>query len=103
VREAAEWFHKSAEQGCVIAQKNLGYLFEHGQGVPVDYPEAHKWYRLSAEKGDSLAKSAMKALAQIMTKKQLRESESRASAWQQSKGKTIQASAATDASGETLN
>jgi TPR repeat protein len=90
---AAEWFRQSAEQGYTTAQNNLGYLFEHGQGVPVDYSEAEKWYRLAAEKGDFRAKNAMETLAQVMTQKQLRESESRASAWQENMTKTIQASA----------
>jgi len=58
--------------------------------LPVDYPEAHKWYRIAAEQGNYLAKNAMKALAEIMTHKQLRESESRALAWKQ-KNKTIEA------------
>ena len=34
------------------AQNNLGYAFEHGQGVPQDYAEALKLYRRSAEQGD---------------------------------------------------
>jgi hypothetical protein len=91
-REAAEWFRKSAEQGYAIAQDNLAYLFEHGQGVPVDYPEAHKWYQLAAARGNSEGRQAMNILAQIMTPKQLREAESRASAWQQ-RNNSIEASA----------
>jgi TPR repeat protein len=72
-RQAAEWFLKSAEQECEIAQINLGYLLENGKGVPVDYPEAQKWYRLAMARGNARAEKAMTSLAAIMTQKQLRE------------------------------
>jgi len=29
----------------------LGLIYSKGQGVPQDYKEAVKWYRLSAEQG----------------------------------------------------
>ena len=32
-------------------QYNLGVMYDNGQGVPQDYKEAVKWYRLSAEQG----------------------------------------------------
>ena len=40
-----------AEQGDVQAQTYMGVLFERGQGIPQDYAEAEKWYRLAAEQG----------------------------------------------------
>ena len=40
-----------AEQGDRVAQYNLGYLYDQGRGVPQDYKEANKWYRLAAEQG----------------------------------------------------
>ena len=30
---------------------NLGIMYDNGQGVPQDYKEAVKWYRLAAEQG----------------------------------------------------
>jgi TPR repeat protein len=41
----------AAEQGHPAAQSNLGHQYNVGQGVPQDYAEAIKWFRLSAEKG----------------------------------------------------
>jgi TPR repeat protein len=35
-----------ADKGNADAQYNLGVLYEKGQGVPQDYAEAMKWYRL---------------------------------------------------------
>jgi TPR repeat protein len=40
-----------AEQGGAKAQYNLGQMYRDGQGVPQDYAEAVKWYRLAAEQG----------------------------------------------------
>ena len=39
----------AAEQGDAEAQFNLGEMYNEGKGVPLDYNEATKWYRLSAE------------------------------------------------------
>jgi hypothetical protein len=42
-----------AEQGNALAQFGLGYVYEHGQGVPHDFVQAAKWYRLAAEQGNA--------------------------------------------------
>jgi TPR repeat protein len=44
-----------AEQGDAVAQVNLGFMYEKGQGVPQDYAAAMSWYRRPAEQGDALA------------------------------------------------
>ena len=36
-------------------QFSLGNMYDEGQGVPQDYEEKLKWYRLSAEQGDAEA------------------------------------------------
>ena len=41
----------AAEQGNAEAQVNLGVMCHTGQGVPQDYAEAVKWWRLAAEQG----------------------------------------------------
>ncbi|CAN1510308.1 Sel1-like repeat [Paracoccaceae bacterium] len=46
-----------AEQGDMWAQKNLGIMYEYGQGVPQDYAEAVKWYRLAADQGHADAQT----------------------------------------------
>ena len=44
-----------ANQGDASAQFYLGAMYDTGQGVPQDYPEAVKWYRKAAEQGDAKA------------------------------------------------
>jgi TPR repeat protein len=40
-----------AEDGDAACQAGVAYLYEHGLGVPADYVEAVRWYRLAAEQG----------------------------------------------------
>src|ERR1035438_5254339 len=35
------------------AQVHLGLMYYQGQGVPQDYKEAMRWYRLAADQGDA--------------------------------------------------
>ena len=44
-----------AERGDASAQYNLGQMYRKGEGVPLNYKEAAKWYRLAAEQGDAEA------------------------------------------------
>lgn len=48
---AALWLHKSAEQGNIIAQVELGVVFDKMQ----DYAQALIWYRKAAEQGNTRA------------------------------------------------
>jgi uncharacterized protein len=51
-----------AEQGDADAQYNLGAMYGNGQGVPQDYKEAVKWFRLAAEQGFAIAQSNLGAM-----------------------------------------
>ena len=42
-------------QGQAEAQFNLGVSYKAGQGVPQDYAEAVRWYRLAAVQGNTNA------------------------------------------------
>lgn len=44
-----------AEQGMVDAQANIGWLYQAGLGVGVDYPKAREWYERAAAKGHAVA------------------------------------------------
>ena len=48
---------KDAESGDATAQFNLGVMYQSGQGVPQDYADAMKWYRLAADQGDEDAQN----------------------------------------------
>ncbi|MDA0313547.1 MAG: tetratricopeptide repeat protein [Gemmatimonadetes bacterium] len=44
-----------ASAGDVAAQNDLGLMYYNGEGVPQDYVEAVRWYRLAAEQGFAAA------------------------------------------------
>ncbi|EQD55121.1 Sel1 domain protein repeat-containing protein, partial [mine drainage metagenome] len=44
------------------AQYNLGNMYDHGHGVPQDYAEARKWWRLAAQQGYDVAQNNLGAM-----------------------------------------
>ncbi|KAF8920469.1 hypothetical protein BGZ58_004354, partial [Dissophora ornata] len=50
-----EWYLKAANQGNASAQYNLGFMYEHGKGVPQDYSKAMEWYLKAANQGHASA------------------------------------------------
>jgi hypothetical protein len=51
IAKALQVWRPMAEQGNAAAQFNLGLMYEKGDGVPVDYQMAAKWYHKSAVQG----------------------------------------------------
>jgi len=47
------WFKKSAEQGNVDAQANLGIMYKRGLGVPQNDDTAVFWLKKAAAQGDT--------------------------------------------------
>jgi len=60
--EATKWYRKSAEQGDVYAQNNLGWMYQNGLGVEKDKQQARYWYQKAAEQGHEEARQRLKAL-----------------------------------------
>jgi TPR repeat protein len=54
-KQSLEQVRKQGEQGDVNAQFALGFMYQEGkpQGVPQDYAEAARWYRLAADQGNT--------------------------------------------------
>jgi TPR repeat protein len=54
-KEAEALYRKSALNGHMESQVNLGLMYGHGIGVEKDPVESFNWYLLAAEKGDAQA------------------------------------------------
>ncbi|KPC50283.1 tetratricopeptide repeat protein [Amantichitinum ursilacus] len=54
-RQAMVWYRKAAAQGDALAMGNIGYLYEHGLGVPQDDAQAVQWYRPAARADNARA------------------------------------------------
>jgi hypothetical protein len=53
--QAAEWYHKAAEQGHAEAQCKLGLLYAKGEGVEQDIVTMFYWLGKAAEQGHAFA------------------------------------------------
>lgn len=71
----------AAERGQVEALYNLGLLYSTGQGVPVDYVMAHKWFNLAAMKGNNQARECRTELALDMSPAEIAEAQRQAREW----------------------
>ena len=49
----------AADQGNADAQTRLGNMYFEGLGLPQDYAEAVKWYRMAAEQGYAEAQNVL--------------------------------------------
>jgi len=61
-------FHETkakADGGDARAQNLLGEMYSKGTGVPQDYKEAAKWYRLAAEQGHAVAQNHLAELYEV--------------------------------------
>jgi len=56
------WFFRAAAEQNDKAMNSMGVMYQNGQGVLVDYPEAARWYRKAADLGNA---SAMYNLATL--------------------------------------
>jgi hypothetical protein len=51
-----------AEAGNTLAQVALGDMYSLGAGVPQDYAEAAKWYRMAADRGNAAGQYSLGSL-----------------------------------------
>lgn len=63
--EAIDIYQKLAQLGDKNAQLKLGFAYEQGLGVPLDFNKAEQWYSLAAEQGQSVAQYLLARLYQI--------------------------------------
>ena len=56
---SVEALQQRAAQGEAEAQLQLGLLYARGKGLPQDYAEALKWFRLAAAQGNAEAQFSL--------------------------------------------
>ena len=54
---AFKWYKIAADNGNAVAQNNLGYMYETGQGVEQNYAKAIEYYTKAAEQGHADAQN----------------------------------------------
>ena len=68
--EAVRWLQLAADQGHALAQRDMGMLYEQGQGVTPDVLEAFFWYSLASRQDSSRARLRRDALAAMLPAEQ---------------------------------
>jgi TPR repeat protein len=68
---AVHWLQLAAHGGEPRAQIDLGYLYEQGKGVPLDYVTAYVWYETAESAGERRATERLRILSRVMTKEQI--------------------------------
>ena len=63
--QTAKWTRLAAEKGYRSAQDNMGWCYENGKGVPQNYSEAVRWYKLAAKQNSSYAIKQLKRLNEM--------------------------------------
>lgn len=56
---AVKIWRPMAEQGDAAAQHMMGFMYQHGDGVPMDSAEAARWVRKAAEQGLAIAQNTL--------------------------------------------
>jgi len=74
---------KAAEKGEAKAFYDLGLHYSTGNGVPLDYVEAHKWFNLAAVCGLKRAKIDRAEIARDMSTAEIAEAQRQAREWMQ--------------------
>ena len=78
-------YQSAAEAGDPGGQLEMSRRLTAGDGVELDYVEAHKWANLAAAQGLEPAIEARASLADLMTADQLAEAQARAASWLESR------------------
>lgn len=71
----------AAEAGRAEALYDLGLLYSTGQGVGLNYIEAHKWFNLAAMRGIRRAQIDRAELARDMSAHEIAEAQRQAREW----------------------
>jgi TPR repeat protein len=79
--DALTQFEVEARKGRAEALYNLGLAYSTGQGVGVDYVEAHKWFNLAAMKGVIEARKWRAQISAEMSADQIAEAQRQARKW----------------------
>lgn len=81
IEAAVDLLQHAAELGEPGAQLALANRYAAGDGVDLDYVQAHKWANLSAASGLERAVDVRDSMAQLMTADQLAEAQELATQW----------------------
>ncbi len=78
---AAQSILEQSDGGSCDALFELGLMYSAGRGVELDLISAHKWFNLSALRGNAHARGLRQEIAREMTRGQVSEAQRQARQW----------------------
>jgi TPR repeat protein len=54
-----KYFELAAQEGHILAQNELGCMYQEGRGVKQDYAKAKKYFELAANEGNVLSQISL--------------------------------------------
>ena len=79
--EASEALRVAESQQSGEALYKMGLLYSTGQGVELDYVQAHKWFNLAAMAGSDAARTRRAELAKEMSADEIAAAQREAREW----------------------
>lgn len=73
--QALHWYEQASTQGHADAQHQLGLMFAHGEGVPINRSQAYVILKMSAVNGSDTAFDAVDRLTETMSAQELKQAE----------------------------
>ena len=80
-RDALNHFETEARLGAADALFQLGLAYSTGQGAPIDFVVAHKWFNLAAMRGTEEARTWRTQIALEMSPGQIADAQRQAREW----------------------
>lgn len=78
-REALRWYMMAAKSGDDSAQWNVGFMYQHGQGVPQSVMDSYVWYNIAAANiSDDFYRRSRDGMARELSSSQLISAQARA-------------------------
>lgn len=78
---AEQTMQRASSEQSGEALYDLGMLYSTGQGVSLDYIEAHKWFNLAALRGNEAARDWRGEISRQMSTDQIAEAQRLAREW----------------------
>ncbi len=73
--KSAEYYLRSGELGAPAAQRKLGILYHHGQGLPKNNVRAYFWLMIGGFKNDRFSREAFEGAKSEMSTAEIAEAE----------------------------
>jgi len=81
MKEAAKWYHKSATQGYLDAERAMGFIYRGGDGFGMNKTLSYMWFDIAYKNGDEQSYNLRNDVAWSMTQPEIEDGRRKSLAW----------------------